>query len=124
MTEEQWLTSTSLDAMLEHLRRQCRVAQRKAGRRKVRLFACGCVRRAWHLLSDERSRQAVLVAERYADGLADEDEAIEAVYQASAAEDELGWPSYAQERGRAPAGAMSATRAACWAVMIDLPVLR
>ncbi len=36
--------------------------------RKLRLFACACARRVWHLMPDGPFRAAVELAERYADG--------------------------------------------------------
>ena len=42
--------------------------------RTLRLYACWCARHAWHLLTDVRSRNAVEVAERFANGDATKEE--------------------------------------------------
>lgn len=68
MTEQEWLASTDPTVMLEWVTRHARYKSRNVSDRKLRLFACACVRQVWHLLMDERSRRAVEVAERYADG--------------------------------------------------------
>ena len=63
MTKTQWLKSRDPGQMLDYL-------QPDERGRKVRFFKCACCYLMWPLLVDERSREGVQVAERYADGAA------------------------------------------------------
>jgi hypothetical protein len=66
----------------------------------LRLFAVGCARKVQHLMKDQRSIDALDVAERYANGNATKDE----LGVARAAAWEAAWDA-----------AQAATRAAAWA---------
>ena len=79
MTESDWLSATEPEAMLDFLR-----SSGKASERKLRLFTCACCRRVWHLLADERSREAIRIAECFADGASSSDE-LEATYRPAVA---------------------------------------
>jgi hypothetical protein len=86
MNEQQWLACTDPAPMLEFLRGQVsdllgahgqaavggvallELLRSKVSDRKLRLFACACCRRIWHLLPNQDVRQAVELAERLADG--------------------------------------------------------
>ena len=78
MTEAEWNHYPFPEPMLQFL-------GSKVTERKLRLFAAACCRRVWHLLTDERSRLAVEVAERYGDGLASRSERKTAAEAAHAA---------------------------------------
>ncbi len=80
MTEAEWATSSQPGDLLEYLRIRTRG---RPDPRRMRLFSCACVRDVWHLLTDERSRRVVEVAEEYADGRATADELGEAAGGAS-----------------------------------------
>jgi hypothetical protein len=79
-----WLTCSTPAKMLEAMRDRASV-------RKLRLFACACCREVAHLLADESSGASILVAERFADGLAAESELQFARQQAETAA-ALAWP--------------------------------
>ena len=72
MTEAEWMACTEVRKMLEFLRQRGNDRNQMGNDRKLRLLAVNSCRRIWGLLTDERSRNAVLVAERFADGLADD----------------------------------------------------
>lgn len=60
MTETEWLACGDAWDMVQALGDH-------PSDRKLRLYTCGCCRRLWHHLTDEQSRRAVELAERYAD---------------------------------------------------------
>src|SRR5262245_20493576 len=108
MTEAEWLASTKLDPMLDYL-------QGKASDRKWMLFSCACVRRIWRLITDERCRSYVEVAERLADGMASGEElnrAAEVVEEADDLDDEAGNHTFRAVESAGYTGALAARTAA------------
>jgi len=67
MTEQEWLQATEPRPMLEFL-------EGKASAQKLRLFGVECCRRAPHLFQNRIDKKALEVIERYADGVASEEE--------------------------------------------------
>ena len=85
MTESEWLTCMNPLPLLD-------AVWQRASERKLRLFAVACCRRIFPLFSDERSRRAVEIAERYADGKASKEELREAEFAARSAAATAGSP--------------------------------
>jgi hypothetical protein len=120
MTAADWEICWNPRAMLDSL-------PRRASGRKLRLFACACVRRVWHLLPDARSRTAVEVVERFADAAAvAEDVAAAWADAAAAAGDDAGGTATLNALANAAMAAESAAGAdarviardaSCWAVL-------
>jgi hypothetical protein len=80
--------------------------------KEQRLFACWTVRQVWHLLTDQRSRTAVEVAEKFANGEATSQELAAAWAAAGAAARAA---AGAAAGAAAWAAARAAVRAAAWA---------
>lgn len=75
VTEDEWYGDIDFDVYLE----TCMwLREEKKNHRKLRLWSCACCRRLEALLPDMRSMNAINVAERVADGLADKNEIWEA----------------------------------------------
>jgi hypothetical protein len=101
MTEDEWLISERSGPMLDYLgcapgggkllKRQQRL---RPSHRKLRLFACACLRPFQHLL-DLCGQRAIEVAERFAEGLAIEEER-------AAAESEVDQTPALRGDGRSP----------------------
>jgi hypothetical protein len=70
MTEQEWLACADAEVMLKVLHRKLAVARSRAGRRRLRLFACASCRTVWHLLDRSAGQEAVRIVEQYADGKA------------------------------------------------------
>jgi hypothetical protein len=73
MTEGEWMECDDPQVMLSFLQEAGQLSDRK-----LRLFAVACCRRIEYLLSDERTRRAMDLAELYADGMASEVDLAEA----------------------------------------------
>lgn len=68
MNESEWMQAEAPNLMLEHL-------DQTISPRKLRLFGVACCRRIWDLITEDKCRRAVVLAERLADGRGSWDEA-------------------------------------------------
>jgi hypothetical protein len=103
MTEAEWLASDDPAAMLRALSNAAVRLKGKARERKLRLFACACCRQVWGRLPSDRAREAVEVAERFADGAATREELLAACHDVpiERAAGKIGFaPSYLSEMRR------------------------
>ncbi len=68
MTEQEWLRHVGQPiGLLLELGHRGGFITGRPGHRRLRLFAVACARRLWPSLRDERSREVILAAERFAD---------------------------------------------------------
>jgi hypothetical protein len=117
MTEAGWLTSGEPDPMLQFL-------GDAASERALRLFGCACCRGIWHMLTDERSRTAVELAERFADEQAIPEENRGAYNRAWEVAHELSSPDASQLCNVGWFAAFYAAIAASWTASREPSVCR
>src|SRR5262249_31547055 len=115
MSEQEWLHCIDPQRMLEFLRG-------KVSDRKLRLFACACCRQWWNMLKNQ-GRLVVNVAERYADGEAEEEERHCATVAATRSWREqgtiLGSDVYQAVRIARAAGTRNIARAVAWLAHVE-----
>jgi hypothetical protein len=92
----------------------------KASDRKLRLFACACYARLGHLLPDPLAREAVAVAERFADGETEADELERAFSRLQASLDVLEGP-WQLSRGAERAALLPTHEALALALQVTRP---
>lgn len=114
MTEKEWLDSTDPQAMVRHL------SESAGSERKLRLFGCACCRQVWDLLTEDCFREAVEIAERFADGLASGKELAVAKKATGAALERNGLAGVTGPRHCALGSAWSCSRNAQTAAMYPL----
>ncbi len=102
MTEQQWLSTDNVHEMISFLERNNLLTNRKA-----RLFAVACASMVRHLMNDERSRRAIDVAERFAEGTATREE----LRDAWRAADRVAWGALRDVAGYA---AWSTAESSAW----------
>jgi hypothetical protein len=99
MNEREWLAANEPDEML-------RLLGERAPERKLRLFACACLRELWGLTKSLPFRQAVWTAERFADGVVSRAEVREAFVRA--------WPDHWESFRSAAAAVANAPDGWSW----------
>lgn len=85
---------------------------------RIRRFAVWCARQVQHLMTDPRSVDALTVAERYADGLATNDELRAAEAAASKVPDIWAWTAAGSAARAAALAAHAAVVGAAWGAAV------
>ena len=117
LSRTEWREHEDLSAMLFRVRG-------KATARQLRLFACACVRRLWHLLLDERSRQALEMAEKFADGHVSQDQILAPLRSPAGVSGTVPSPSGNTAMQMAAREANSAANSCTYVFNVDASVVR